>query len=443
MSETTILSIAGFLTIAVILLLLNRKWTSPYVAISMVPIIACIAIGKGTFLGEYILSGINSISQTGVMFIFSVAFFGIISETGAFDPFVSRIIKATKGDPVRLMLGVFLFASIVHLDGSGVVTCLLVVPPMLPIFKRLHMRNTSFGVALGLGAGLMNAIPWGGPTMRAATVLEMDVMKLWIPFIPTQIFGMVVAMVICVLVGRQEKKRLIAEGVLSDNARLNMDEFAPQYTEEQLKMRRPKLIWVNWILIIAVIAMLISSIVKPVIAFMIGTAVALIINYHNPADQRKLLEDKGKDAIGLTCIIFAAGVLMGIMGQSGMSAAMATTLVNLLPAAIARFMAPIIGVLTVPLSILFDADSYYYGIMPILIDTAEAMGTSGIDIARASMIGQMTVGWPTSPMVGTFFLFTGLLDLDIGAWQKYCLKYFIFVTVAMTAFACVTGLFAF
>ena len=443
MSETTVLSIAGFLTIAIILVLLNRKWTSPYVAIAMVPILACIAIGKGSFLGEYIISGINSISQTGVMFIFSVAFFGILSETGAFDPFVNKIIKATKGDPVRLMLGVFIFASIVHLDGSGVVTCLLVVPPMLPIFKRLHMKNTSFGVALGLGAGLMNAIPWGGPTMRAASVLEMDVMKLWIPFIPIQLFGTLVAMVICVLVGRQEKKRLIAEGILKENAPLNMDEFTTQLTDEQLKMRRPKLIWVNWVLILAVIGILISGIVKPLVAFMIGTAIALIINYRDPAAQRKLLEDKGKDAIGLTCIIFAAGVLMGIMGKSGMSGAMATTLVKLIPNAMSKFMAPIIGVLSVPLSILFDADSYYYGILPILIETAEALGTEGIDIARASMIGQMTVGWPTSPMVGTFFLFTGLLDLDIGAWQKYCLKYFILVTIAMTAFACVTGLFAF
>lgn len=443
MSETTLLSIAGFLTIAVILLLLNRKWTSPYVAISMVPILACIVIGKGAFLGEYILNGINSISQTGVMFIFSVAFFGVLSETGAFDPVANGVIKATKGDPVRLMVGVFLFASIVHLDGSGVVTCLLVIPPMLPIFKRLHMRNTSFGIALGLGAGLMNAIPWGGPTMRAASVLEMDVMKLWIPFIPTQVFGMVVSIVICILIGRQEKKRLIAEGILSKDKRLDMSEFATKLTEEQQKMRRPKLLIVNWILILLVIATLISGIVKPLVAFMIGTALALIINYRNAAEQRKLLEDKGKDAIGLTCIIFAAGVLMGIMGKSGMSAAMATTLVSMLPAAIARFMAPIIGVLTVPLSILFDADSYYYGIMPILIETAETMGTSGIDIARASMIGQMTVGWPTSPMVGTFFIFTGMLELDIGAWQKYCLKYFILVTIAMTAFACLTGLFTF
>ena len=70
MSET-ILSIAGFLTIAVILLLLNRKLTSPYVAISLAPIITCLLLGKGAFVGDYILSGVSSIAQTGVMFIFS------------------------------------------------------------------------------------------------------------------------------------------------------------------------------------------------------------------------------------------------------------------------------------------------------------------------------------------------------------------------------------
>lgn len=438
-----VLSIAGFLTIALILIVLNRKLTSPYVAISLAPIITCILIGQGAFVGEYILDGVNSIAQTGVMFIFSVAFFGIISETGAFDPFVNRIIKATKGDPVLLMIGVFVFAAIVHMDGSGVVTCLLVVPPMFPIFKRLKMRNTSLAMALGLSAGIMNAIPWGGPTMRAASVLGMDVMDLWIPFIPTQVFGLLFSLVICILIGRKEKKRLIAEGVFSEDSRLNMDEFTTKLTDEQEQMRRPKLIAVNWILIILILGLMISGVVKPVVAFIIGVSLALAVNYRDPALQRKLLEDKGKDAVGLTCIIISAGVLMGIMGKSGMSAAMANTLVNLIPNAISKFLAPIIGVLTVPLSILFDADSYYYGIMPILIETAEKLGTSGIDIARASMIGQMTVGWPVSPMVGTFFLFTGLLNLDIGAWQKYCLKYFVLVTVAMTAFACITGLFTF
>ena len=156
--------------------------------------------------------------------------------------------------------------------------------------------------------------------------------------------------------------------------------------------------------------------------------------------QRTLIEEKGKDAILLCSIIFAAGILMGIMGQSGMSAAMANTMVNLIPMSIAKFMAPIIAILSVPMSILFDPDSYYYGIMPIIAEVADSLGSSGIDIARASIIGQTTLGWPLSPMIGTFFLFTGMCELDIGEWQKFALKYFMLVGVAMTVFACVTGL---
>ena len=422
MSET-ILSIAGFFTIFCILLLLNRKVVSPFVAIAGIPVVMCVLIGRGAYLNEYITKGIGSISTTGVMFIFSVIFFGIMSETGAFDPFVNAIIKATKGDPVRLIMGVF-----------------LVVPPMLPIFKRLKMRNTMLALPLGLAAGIMNAVPWGGPTLRAATALGMDVMDFWIPFIPTQVFGLLAAALVCVFVGRGEKKRLVQEGVLRENAAFNYEEFVPKLTEEQMRMRRPKLIIVNWVLILAVLGTMIASILSPVVAFMIGVALALIINYRDASVQRMLIEEKGKDSILLCSIIFAAGILMGIMGQSGMSAAMANTMVDLIPMSIAKFMAPIIAVLSVPMSILFDPDSYYYGIMPIIAEVADSLGSSGIDIARASIIGQTTLGWPLSPMIGTFFLFTGMCELDIGEWQKFALKYFMLVGVVMTVFACVTGL---
>ncbi|MBR6683027.1 MAG: citrate:proton symporter, partial [Firmicutes bacterium] len=211
MSEI-ILSIAGFATIFGILLLLNRKIMAPYVAIAAVPIVTCLLIGQGKGLSNYIVKGLGSIGTTGIMFIFSVVFFGIMSEAGAFDPVVNGIIKATKGDPIRLMLGVFLFAAVVHLDGSGVVTCLLVIPPMFPIFKRLKMRNTCLALPLALAAGIMNAVPWGGPTLRAATALEMDVMDLWLPFIPTQVFGLAAAAVLVYFVARSEKKRLLTAG---------------------------------------------------------------------------------------------------------------------------------------------------------------------------------------------------------------------------------------
>jgi len=135
--------------------------------------------------------------------------------------------------------------------------------------------------------------------------------------------------------------------------------------------------------------------------------------------------------------------MMGVMGQSGMSTAMANTLVNLIPTAMTKFIAPIIGVFTIPLSLLFDADSYYYGIMPVIMETTEALGGDALDIVYASMIGQSTTGFPITPMNGTFFLMTGLLELDIGDYQKALIPKFVLVTVLMTIFACATGLFTF
>ena len=442
MSEL-VLSIAGFATILGILFVLSKKLVAPYVAIAGIPIITCILIGHGANLNTYITKGIGSISTTGVMFIFSVMFFGIMSEAGAFDPFVTGIIKATRGDPVRLMLGVFFFAAIVHLDGSGVVTCLLVVPPMFPIFKRLKMSNYLLALPLGLAAGIMNAVPWGGPTLRAATAIGMDVMELWVPFIPTQVFGLLVSAALIYVMGRREKKRMISDGRLSVGAAFNLDEFVPTLTEEQLKMRRPKLMAINWAIIIGILGIMVSSLLAPVAAFMIGAGLAMVVNYPDAQIQRNLIEEKGKDAILMCSVIFAAGILMGVMGQSGMSAAMANTMVKLLPTSMAKFIAPLIGVLSCPLSILFDPDSYYYGIMPIIAQVAETLGSSSVDIARASIIGNCTLGWPLSPMIGTFFLFTGMCELDIGEWQKYAIKFFVPIGVLMTAFACVTGLFSF
>ncbi len=437
------LSIIGFLTIFTILVLIIKKWAAPIVALAIIPCIACILVGQGSSLNTFIVKGITSIGVTGIMFIFSVTFFGIISDTGALDPFINAIIKFTKGDPVKVILGTWAFAIIAHLDGSGVTTVLLVVPPLLPIYDRLHMRRTSLALSMGLSAGIMNAVPWGGPTLRAATVLKMDVMDLWIPFIPTQVFGLLCAALLCYFVGKQEKKRLISEAILNKTTDFNVEDFIPKLTAEQQVLRRPKLVLVNWTVIVLVLALMVTNIFAPITSFMLGVVMLLIINYRDPLIQRKMIDDHGKDAILLSSIIFAAGILMGVMKNTGMSKAMATTLVSLVPAQFSGFIAPIIGICSVPLSLLFDADSYYFAILPVIVETVKAFGIPGADVARASMVGQMTLGWPTSPMVGTFFLFTGMIGLDIGEWQKYCLKYFIFISILMTAFMCLTGVFSF
>jgi CitMHS family citrate-Mg2+:H+ or citrate-Ca2+:H+ symporter len=360
-------------------------------------------------------------------------------EAGAFDPVVGKIIKATKGDPVRLMLGVFIFAAIVHLDGSGVVTCLLVIPPMFPIFKRLKMRNVCLALPLGLAAGIMNAVPWGGPTLRAATTLEMDVMELWLPFIPTQVFGLLAAAVVVYFVGKGEKKRLLAAGILQEGAAFNADDYMPTLTEEQLKMRRPKLFWVNILLIVGAIASLLFSGFAPAVVFMVFYVLATVINYPVVKDSKARVDAHAKSCLMMCSVLFAAGCFTGIMKGTGMITHMATALTSIIPEAMGQFFPAIVGVISMPASLLFDPDSFYYGVLPVLAQTAEGFGVAAVNVGRAAILGQMTVGFPVSPLTASTFLLVGLAGVDFGEHQKKTIPMAWAVSLIMVVVAIITG----
>jgi len=60
-----------------------------------------------------------------------------------------------------------------------------------------------------MGAGVMNLTPWGGPTIRAATALEMDVALLYAPIIFPQIVGVLSGFVIAYYLGKREEKNYV------------------------------------------------------------------------------------------------------------------------------------------------------------------------------------------------------------------------------------------
>ena len=108
-------------------------------------------------------------APTGVMFIFSVLFFGIMRASGAFDPIINGVIKIAKGNPLLIVIGIYIIAIIGHHDGSGATTFLLVIPAILLIYGKLGMNKLVLTCVTAMGAGTMNITPLGGPTLRAAT----------------------------------------------------------------------------------------------------------------------------------------------------------------------------------------------------------------------------------------------------------------------------------
>ena len=452
------LAILGFLTVIIMLVLIMTKKASPLVALIVVPvvtgIISCFFIAvvpegaaEGTqgvvdfvanfkSLGDMITGskGIGSVAATGVMFIFSILFFGILTDAGTFRPIIKGILNLVGTDPVKIGIGTAILAAIVHLDGSGAVTFLICVPALLPLYDALGMRRTTLATIVALSAGTMNILPWGGPTIRAATALGMgdNPVAFFLPVLPAVLVGLVCVLVISAFLGAGEKKRI---GAVALQAAGNTEQ---ELTEEQKALLRPHLFWVNIILIVAAIVSLLFSGFAPAVVFMVFYVLATVINYPSVKDSKARVDAHAKEALMMCSVLFAAGCFTGIMQGTGMITEMASTLVSIIPHTMGKFFPLIIGIIGMPASLLFDPDSFYYGVLPVLAQTAEGFGVVGADVGRAAILGQMTVGFPVSPLTASTFLLVGLSGVDFGEHQKKTIPLAWLVSLVMVVVAILT-----
>lgn len=425
------LAFLGFLTIIVFLYLILTKRMSVIIALIVIPIIFALLGGITADLGPIMLEGIIGVAPTGIMLAFAILYFGIMNQAGLFDPIISRILRLVKGDPTKIAIGTAVVAMLAHLDGSGASTFLITIPAFLPLYDKLGMRRIVLAGIVALGAGTMNLVPWGGPTARAASALNMDVSTIFNPIIPAMIAGIIWVLFVAFLFGRKERKRL---GI----KKVNYD-FQNELTEEEKSLKRPKLFWVNLILTIIVIIALIQTWLPLPIVFIVAFAIALLINYPSPKTQQERIVSLAPSVITVAMIIFAAGIFTGILSGSGMIDAMAESMISLIPESLGGNMAVILAVFSMPLSLLFTPDSFYFGILPVISQTASAYGIESVEMARAAILGQMTTGFPLSPLTGSTFLLIGLAEVDLGDHQRFIFKWAFGTTIVMTVVAVITG----
>ncbi len=430
------LAVLGILTIALLLVLVMTKKASPVVALIIVPIVMALIGGFGADITKFVTDGVKSIATTGVMFIFAILFFGVLTDAGTFQPIIKGILKVVGRDPAKITLGTALLAMLVHLDGSGAVTFLVVIPAMLPLYDALKMKRTTLATVTALAAGTMNIVPWGGPTIRAATSLNIPVTDLFKPVLVPLVFGLVFVFVVSYWLGLKERKALALSGASADASQLG-GELAMDADKRALM--RPRLFPVNIVLIVAAIAVLIQGKVPPHVVFMAAFCLALVINYPKVKDQGARVDAHAKAALMMASILFAAGAFTGILKGTGMIKAMADLLVSVIPASLGARFPLITGVLAMPLSLVFDPDSFYFGVLPVLSSTAAEFGAQAVDVARAAILGQMTTGFPVSPLTGSTFLLIGLAGVDLGEHQKKTIPLAFATTLVMLLVAVVIG----
>ncbi len=431
------LALIGVLTIATLLFFIMSKRMSPLVALIVIPVIGALAAGCGTDTAKYVVEGITKLAPMAAMFVFAIAFFGVVTDAGMFDPIVRGILRFVGTNPVKIIIGTGLLALIAHLDGNGAVTFLITVPTMLPLFNRLGMDKRILLGIVALSAGV-NFLPWTGPMIRASAALNVTTHDLFIPLIPAQLAGLGFMVVMGWYWGKREEKRL---GAAHFAAAAGDFSHHKELTEQEKVLRRPHLFWVNIALVIAVIGTMVFTRISPTVAFMIALTMALMINYPNVEMQKERINAHAKAALMMASILFAAGAFTGIMGGAGMLKAMSHAAVEFMPAALASHIPFIVGLISMPLSLIFDPDSYYFGIMPVVAHTVDIMGIPAIQVAQASVLGQMTTGFPVSPLTPATFLLVSLAGVDLADHQKFSIPVLWAASVIMTFAAALTGVF--
>lgn len=424
------LGVLGLLTILLLLYLVITKKTSPVAALILVPIATGIASGKFSELPEMIGEGLQSIAPTGIMFVFAILFFGILLDAGTFKPIINRLLKFAGNDPVKISLATAILAMLVHLDGSGAVTFLVVIPAMVPIYDQLGMKRITLACIVALGAGTMNILPWGGPTIRAATALDVSVTELFNPILIPFLFGLLTVLVIAFFLGKSEKNRIGNSSTV----------FQTSAENETSDLERPRMFWINIFLILLAITILILGWAQPYVIFMVAFALALLINYPKVEDQKKRIDAHAKEAMLMASILFAAGCFTGILKGTGMMEAMAGNVQTFLPEQMGKQLPLITGILSMPASLLFDPDSFYFGILPLLASTAVHFGVSSLEVGQAAIMGQMTTGFPVSPLTGSTFLLIGLAGVDLGEHQKKTIPLAFLVTLVILTVSILMGI---
>jgi len=494
-----VLVILGFAMIAVFMVLIMTKKLTPVLALIIVPTVFGLFAGAGLGIGDMVMDSMKSMTSTAALLMFAIIYFGLMIDVGLFDPLVKFILRKLGNDPAKVVLGTAILAAAVSLDGDGSTTFILTTAAMLPVYLRLKMSPVVLTCVAGLANGTMNILPWGGPTARAATALKIDVNDVFVPMIPSLVAGLVVVFAFAWLLGLQERNRLRATapeiwGTPSSAEPFTAEEFdggtsagapgtgaygtgrrkggnpggaapavdrplggagvavlertetlvdehdtamADTALDPNRSTLRPKLFWFNLALTVAVMVVLVANVIPLPFVFMVGAAIALLVNFPKVKDQGAQLIAHAPSIVAVVSMVMAAAVLTGVLKGTGMVEAMSAWLVQIIPTSMGPFMAVITGVLSIPMTFFMSNDAFYFGVLPVLSETAAHYGVGAADMARASITGQPF--HLQSPLVPAILLLVSLAKVDLGDHHKKVLWRTAVISLVMLGVGMLTG----
>jgi len=421
----------GYGMVLTFMVLIMTKRMSALVALTLVPIAFGLLVASPDAIGKMMIEGITKLAPTGVMLTFGILYFSVMTDAGLFDPLIRMIVRVVGHDPLKLLLGTAIMGTLVALDGDGATTYVICITALLPIYRRLGVRLQYMATVLLMSIGIMNIVPWGGPTARAASAMHIDVTEVFVPLIPVMLLGFIYQLGVAAYFGVKERRRL---GTL---AMPSSDHSRELPVDGSVDTRRPFMLIPNLLLTALLLIALIKGLLPLPALFLVATAIALLLNYPKLKDQQARLAAHASNVLAVVSLIFAAGIFTGILAGTGMLKEMSDGLLNVMPSWLGPYMAPATALLSAPATYVLTNDAFYFGVLPILTNTASTYGITAAEMARASLLGQPI--HLLSPLVASTYLLVAMLDIEYGDNQRASLLWVFGLVLAMLAAALLLG----
>ena len=428
------LTVLALAMIVLFIVLLSAKKLSVFASLTLVPLvfglIAIAATNHGIMdLFAWIEKGIyfSADPDTGkvswgvispaMTILFSILYFDIMLGVGLFDPVAEFFIKKAKGDPLKVILSTVMVASVVAFNGDTTTTIIICISAFISLYRQMNLKLSYLAIVIVAPIGIWNMLPWGGPTIASATAQGVEINELFAAILPGLLAAQVVVILLAARLGFKERKRLnytTAQGKgISDES---IQEMLKAVRDKDPELKRPKLFVFNLLLTLAALVLLIQGEIHGSIIFMLGSAIALVVNYRDVKLCSDRLEDLAPDVLPTAIITMGAGVFSGVLSGSGMANVLATTIASLIPTSLSTHMAPVYAVIAAPAICFLPQDAFYFGIASVLKDVMGQFGITPLQSAVASMVGQSFR--LVSPVIPALYMLCGETKMNFVDFQK-------------------------
>lgn len=456
------ITLFAWLTILVFMTLIMLKRIHPFVGLALVPIIF-VVLGSffGLFrdavavtlekpaadvtlleqfqtFGDWSLDGMRQTSSTAFMLLFAILFFSVMLTVGLFDPLTKQILRIAKGDPLKILVGTGLISLVVSLSGDGTTTTLIVCSALIPIYRKLGLKLMDLAVILILMNTILNLLPWSGPTARMLAVLpEVSANQILQALILPMVLSVVFVLLVCVYRGLRERARLGVTHLTHAEIDELMD--ARRLDSGVMTVTRNKAIMIfNAVLTLTALAVLMAGVLEPVFIFLVGTLIAFAVNFPNIPELKRFIDSTSADVLATVIMVIGAGVFMGIFTNSGMSTAVAQSLVDVFPASFGDSWPFVVALVSAPGGFFISNDAFFYGVLPVLAEAGQVYGFSQFEMGYASLMGQAF--HMLSPLTAFIYLLLNLTKVDMGEWQRSAGKWAAGIFAIMIGTSFFTGM---